>query len=460
MWDLLIQNGTVVNPEGQMKADIALQGEKVVAVGKLQNMQARQIIDAQGKWVLPGMIDSHAHIQTGVGERRSGDTYYTGSIAAACGGTTSFVDFAFLNEGETPKIAMERKLREAENESVLDYSFHPCITSMDERSLAEIQYFLRNGFPSVKLFTVYRDTLMLEKEGIYEVLRMVAQEKGIALVHAESAEMIERNIADAIREKRTDARAHASCRPVITELEAMYGVYAMAKETGAPVIFAHMTTGQAADLFAYDEQGLLFGEVCPHYLVLDDSVYDRQDGYNYICSPPIRGEKDRKALWEMIEKGYVYMINSDHTDYSKAQKEKYKDFFPNVPNGLPTIETRGMVFFSEAVVKRGMPAERFVELTSTNAARLMGLYPRKGVIRPGSDGDIIIVAPEERYQMKAADMHMATDFCPYEGMEMTGKVEYTIAGGEVIIDHGKFTGTDRRGKLMSREKPMIRFKEK
>ena len=455
MWDLLIKNGTVVNSWGRMKADVAVSDGKIAAVGDLQDMQAKKVIDARGKYVLPGMIDSHAHIQTGVGERKSGDTYYTGSIAAAYGGTTSFVDFAFLNEGETPKTAMERKMKEAAGESVLDYSFHPCITSMDPRSLDEIHGFLQSGFPSIKLFTVYRGTLMLEKAGVYEVMKMIAREGGLAQVHAESADMIERNIADAIREGRTDARAHALSRPPVTELEAMYGVYAMARETGAPVILAHMTTGKAMELFRHAEKGLLFGEVCPHYLVLDDSVYDRPDGYNYICSPPIRGRRDREALWDMVEKGYVQLVNSDHTDYSKAQKERHKDYFPDVPNGLPTIETRGMVFFSEGVVKRGISLERFVDLTSANAAKLMGLYPRKGVIRPGSDGDLVVIDPNVHYHMEAAAMHMATDFCPYEGMEMTGAVDCTIAGGAVIIENRKFTGTDRKGKLMERSKPLI-----
>lgn len=455
MWDLLIKNGTVVNSSGRMKADVAVLGGKIAAVGDFHDGQADKVIDAEEKYVLPGMIDSHAHIQTGVGERKSGDTYYTGSIAAAYGGTTSFVDFAFLNEGETPKTAMERKLKEAEGESVLDYSFHPCITSMDPQSLEEIHQFLKNGFPSIKLFTVYRGTLMLEKAGVYRVLQMIAQEGGIALVHAESADMIERNIADAVRAGRRDARAHADSRPPITELEAMYGVYAMAKETRAPVILAHMTTGKVMDLFRQAEKGLLFGEVCPHYLVLDDSVYDRPDGYNYICSPPIRSSQDREALWDMVDKGYVHLINSDHTDYSKSQKERHKDYFPDVPNGLPTIETRGMVFFSQAVVKRGMSLERFVDLTSANAARLMGVYPRKGVIRPGSDGDLIVIDPKARRRMEAQSMHMATDFCPYEGMEMTGAVDCTIAGGEVIIEDRKFTGTAHRGRLMERNKPQI-----
>ncbi len=455
IWDLLIKNGTIVNSTGSFQADLAIAKDKIAAVGQLEEGLAERVIHADGRLVMPGMIDSHAHLETGVGESKSKDTYSSGSIAAAYGGTTSFVDFAFNNEGEKPADSMKRKLKEAKGNSVLDYSFHPCINSMDEESLGDIHHFLKNGFPSIKMFTVYRDSLMLEKQGIYEVLKLVAKEQGIALIHAECADMIERKIADAISAGKTLPKDHAACRPVISELEAMYGVLAMARDTKAPVIFAHMTTGESRALLERTDGAKLFAEVCPHYLVLDEEVYERADGYNFICSPPIRGAKDREKLWELVCSGHVQMINSDHTDYHSRQKKKYADYFPKVPNGLPTLETRGMVFFSEAVVKRGMKAERFVELTSANAAKLMGVYPAKGVLAPGSDADVIIVNPECSYTMRAADMHMQTDFCPYEGLEMTGKVEYTIAGGEVLIENGVYAETGHRGKLIKRGKPRL-----
>ena len=454
-WDLIIKNGILVNAAGTVRADLAVKEEKITVIGDLEETEGAKVIDASGKLVLPGMIDIHAHIQTGTGENKSRDNYRDGSIAAAYGGTTSFVDFAFNNEGEKPRDAMERKLKEAAGNSVLDYSFHPCINSMDKGALEDICYYLRNGFPSVKLFTVYRGILMLEKKGIYEVLKMVAREQGIAMIHAESAELIERNIFDAVKEGRTTPKDHAGCRPVISETEAMYGILAMAAQTKAPVIFAHMTTGESRAILERTDGAKLFAEVCPHYLVLDQSVYEREDGYKYVCSPPIRPSADREKLWKLIEDGYVQIISSDHTDYSLEQKERHKDYFPDIPNGLPTIESRGMVFFSEAVVKRGMPMERFVSLTSTNAAKLMGVYPRKGVLQPGSDADIIIVNPRQEYSMRALDMHMQTDYCPYEGLSVTGKVDCTIAGGEVLIENSRYTGNARLGNLMKREKPMF-----
>lgn len=455
MWDLVIKNGIIVNSTGRVRADISISSGKIAAIGNLDEADAARVINAQGNYVIPGMIDSHAHIESGTGEMKSGDTYYSGSIAAAYGGTTSFIDFAFNNEGEKPGDAMRRKLREAEGESILDYSFHPCINSLDDRSMDDVRYYLRNGFPSVKLFTVYRGTLMLEKQGIYKVLQMVKEENGIALIHAESADMIERSIADAVALGRTTPKDHAVCRPVITELEAMHGILAMAQDTGAAVIFAHMTTGRAKGLFGRAGDARLYAEVCPHYLILDEAVYENEDGCNYVCSPPMRGWEDRESLWDMVMSGEVSMVNSDHTDYSVEQKTRYKNFFPKIPNGLPTIETRGMALFSEGVVKRGMSMERFVELTSTSTAKLMGIYPQKGVLQPGSDGDIVIINPETKYVMRAEDMHMATDFCPYEGRTMTGRVEYTIARGDVLIADGTYTGSPHRGNLLKRSAPAV-----
>jgi len=454
-WDLIIKAGTIVNNSGSIRADLAVKKGKIAAIGYFGHMENIKSIDANGKLVLPGMIDAHAHIQTGVGEAKSKDNYLNGSIAAAYGGTTSFIDFAFNNEGEKPKNSMERKLKEAAGNSILDFSFHPCINQLDMESLEDIRYYLRNGFPSVKLFTVYRNSLMLEKKGIYEVLKIVAEENGISLIHAEEADIIERNISDAIESGKTLPKNHAESRPVISEIEAMYGILAMSAETKAPVIFAHMTTGASRAVLERRDGAKLFAEACPHYLVLDERVYEQEDGYNYVCSPPIRSASDREKLWQLIKDGYVQMINSDHTDYSSEQKKKYCNYFPKIPNGLPTIETRGMVFFSEAVMKRGMPVERFVALTSANAAKLMGLYPRKGVLQPGSDADIIIVDPDRKYIMRASDMHMQTDFCPYEGIQMRGKVEYTIAGGDILIENGIYTGKAHTGKLLKRGKPIL-----
>ena len=457
MLDFIIKNGFVVNADRAEKTDIAVKDGIIVALGDAASFaEAKQIVDAEGMYVFPGMIDSHAHIaSTGV-EFNSLDDYPSGTVAAAYGGTTTIVDFSFLKEGETPKMALDRKLAEAENNCYVDYSFHPCINKADPQHYAEIREMLRNGFTSVKLFTVYRGSLMMEKEGVYEVLKMVAEENGIALVHAESADMIEHNISEAIKSGRTTPWDHASCRPPITETEAMHGVVAIAEETKAPIIFAHMTTGQTRTLLQkYRGEFPVFVEVCPHYLTLTEDLYKGENGCYFVCSPPIRSKEEQESLWTLVEDGMVDLINSDHTDFSTAQKLAHKDYFPSIPNGLPTLEDRGVVLFSEGVAKGRISLNRFVDLTATKTAKLMGMYPRKGVIQPGSDADIVVFDPKAKRIRTAADHHMKTDYTPFEGMELTGKVVHTIVRGNFIIENGKFTGTSFRGKLIKRSAPVL-----
>lgn len=457
MLDFVIKNGCVVNSDKSEYVDIACKDGKIVAIGKMEQFsEAEKVVDAKGMYVIPGMIDSHAHIASTGKEFNSLDNYYSGSIAAAYGGTTSIVDFSFLKEGETPVKAFERKLSEARGNCVIDYSFHPCINKASEQYLGEIKEIIQSGFPSVKVFTVYRDTLMLEKPAIYKLLKIVKEENAIALVHAESAELIERNIQDAIRVGKTTPWDHAKSRPTITELEAMYGISAMVRETGAPVIFAHMTTGAARRLLEKVRSDMpIFTEVCPHYLTLTEDKYRGKDGCNFVCSPPLRSDDERKGLWALVQDGLVDMVNSDHTDYSSAQKRKHADYFPDIPNGLPTIENRGIVLFSEGVKKNKISINKFVDLTSTKAAKLLGMYPNKGVLRVGSDADITIIDPNATYTYTAEKHHMITDYSPFEGMEMTGKVMHTIVRGNFIIAEGNYTKSEFRGELMKRTAPVI-----
>ena len=458
MLDLIIQNGLVVNADRSEKIDVAVKDGKIVAFGNAEFFpRAEKVIDASGMYVLPGMIDSHAHIASTGAEFNSLDDYHCGTIAAAYGGTTTIVDFAFLKEGETPLTALERKLAEAEGQCYIDYSFHPCINRAEPQYYSEIRELLRSGFPSVKMFTVYRGSLMLEKAGVYEILKMVAEENGISLVHAESADLIEHNIAAAVAAGRTTPWDHAMSRPPVTEVEAMYSVVSMVAETGAPIIFAHMTTGQSRRLLEMNRGVLpVFAEVCPHYLALTEAVYRGEDGCNFVCSPPIRSQAEQDGLWSLVEDGLVDVINSDHTDYSTAQKVKYKDYFPSIPNGLPTIEDRGVVLFSEGVAKGRISVNRFVDLTATKTAKLMGLFPNKGIIQVGSDADLVVFDPSFKQVRSAKHHHMCTDYSPFEGMELTGRVVDTIIRGNLVIENGAFTNPNFRGELVRRSSPILK----
>jgi len=455
--DLVIINGTIVNSGGSEKADVAVKDGKIVGIGLATAFgEASAVIDASGMYVIPGMIDSHVHIANKTGKFPSEGTYYEGTLAAAYGGTTSIADFAFMFPGESPVTAMERKLSEAAGNCLTDYTFHPYINGRTVGCKEEIRELLREGFRSVKMFTVYRETHMLPKADLYDILKMVAEENGISLIHAECADIIEANIARFTEAGMTAPLYHARSRPPISETEAMYGVLAMARSTGAPVIFAHMTTSEGRQMLTEAKRNTpVFSEVCPHYLALSEDCYSGGEGYKYVCSPPIRSRCDREGLWKMLSDGLVDIISSDHTDYSAEMKAKSKDFFPGIPNGLPTVENRGVVLYSEGVAKGRITMERFVELTSSKAAKLMGLYPRKGILAVGSDADIVVFDPNPEYALRAADMHMHTDYSPYEGMEVTGRVHSTILRGTPIINVGRFTGTAKRGELLVQTAPIL-----
>lgn len=457
MLDLIIKNGWVVNATHSQQTDIAVKDGKIVAMGQASLFpEAEKTVDADGLWILPGMIDTHVHMYKRFGASPSQDNYYDGTIAAAYGGTTSIVDFGFPYGDETPAQAMQRKLDEIKGQSVIDYSFHSNLTKANEENYGQIRELIQQGFPSVKMFTIFNYGRMLEKAGIYEVLRIIAKENGLAMIHTESADLIDRYIADTVAKGHTLPIDLAKTRPPITELEALYALISMVEDTGAPTIVAHMTASGAAPAIAQAKHAMpLFIECCTHYLTLDESVYQRPDACRYTCVPPMRDLANQAKLWDMVNQGLIDVISSDHTDFSSEQKDSHKDDFTKIPNGLPGIETRGIVLFSEGVSKGRITPNRFVEITSAKAAKLMGVYPNKGVIQVGSDADFAILDPKAKYTIHAKDHHMQTDYAPFEGMEMTGKVVHTVSRGAFVIENSVYTNTQHRGQLLKRTGPIL-----
>lgn len=452
-FDLVLARGQVVWPERTMAADVAVKGGKIAAIGQPGLFaDADRVIDISGKYLLPGLIDSHLHINLPLGEFTTRDSWLEGTTAAAFGGVTCLVDFAIPNPGELPLAAFERRLGEAENNAVIDYGLHACTSRADEKALAEIPRLIDMGAATIKMFTVYRGLVMLDYGEVRAVLNEVAKHGGLAAFHAEDAAIIEYEIQRFVGEGLTSPRYHALSRPAAAEVSAMQVLSELLRETGAPGFFVHISSGDAERVLleAWDAGVALYGETCPHYMLLTDAVYDRPDGHNFICSPPVRSARHGDALWDMVSSGMIQMINTDHCCYDSTQKAKYANDFPKAPNGLPGVETRLGLLYSEGVRKGRITLGQLVALTSTNTAKLMGLFPTKGTIQVGSDADLVVLDPELERSISAADLHMQTDYTPFDGMQVTGWPVLTISRGNVIVEEGSFTGSRSRGRYIPR----------
>jgi dihydropyrimidinase len=454
MLDLLIRNGTLVSADGQSRADLAIKDGRIVAVGDASVFpEAERTLDASGQLVMPGFVDVHVHFNQPVGDVRTNDSWLEGTRAAAFGGTTTVVDFALPSPHETPLACVERRLAEAAPEAVVDYGVHACYTqaTTNQRSLAELPELIRMGIPSVKLFTVYRDMFMASTADILGVLHALAG-AGIAAVHAENAPIVEQLTADFVAAGQLGPRYHALSRPHVAEVEAMESVLALARETHTPLYFVHMSARQARGVLERARaDGVQVGaEVCPHYLVLNQEAYDRPDGQNYVCSPPVPSAEDSAELWAMLADGTVTNVSSDHCCFTLAQKQLGAHDFTRTPPGLPGVETRASVLYSEGVGRGRISASRFVQLVATAPAQLVGLWPRKGHLGVGADADVVIFDPSCDWIAHASELHMATDFTPYEDLPVRGKPTTVVSRGEVLVADGAFSGAPGRGQFVPR----------
>ncbi|MDQ0221191.1 dihydropyrimidinase [Peribacillus cavernae] len=459
MLDTIIKNGTVVNADSSLKVDVGIKNGEIVQIGHSDYFpEARINIDASGMEVYPGMIDSHVHINLKLGEFTTLDSFSQASKAAAFGGTTTLIEFAIPYEGETPIDALVRRMSEANEESYVNYSFHGCFTDSNLNQLGQVKELIQSGIPSIKMFTVYDNSVRINKGGIYDILKKISQYDGLALFHAENNDIINRAINNYVNNNQLSPIYHAKSRPPIAEAEEVASLLALLEETEAPGLFVHMSTGKVREILQHYKQVKklpIFTEVCTHYLSLEEDIYNEDKGHLYICSPPIRANAEKDMLWEMVSENLIDVVNSDHCCYDSLQKDKYSDYFPSAPNGLPGIETRGIVLYSDGVQTRRLTREKFAALTSTNVARTMGMYPRKGRIGVGSDADIAIVDPTSTQRITADNLHMQTDYTPFEGKLLKGKVAHTLVAGHQVIADGQLSSETRFGSFVKRSKPMM-----
>ena len=454
----LIRNGTVVTATDLYRGDVFIDGEKIAAVGtKLpDSMTADRTIDASGRYVIPGGIDVHTHLDMPFGGTTSADDFASGTIAAAHGGTTSIVDFAIQYKGQTLREAWDAWMKKADGKAAIDYGFHMIITDLPDAVEREMDVLVAEGVTSFKLFMAYRGVLMLDDGSIFRALLRTAHNGGTICMHAENGDVIDVLVKRALAEGKTEPKYHALTRPPRAEAEATHRAIALAEMAGVPLYVVHLSAAEALEqvTLARDRGLPAYAETCPQYLFLSYANYEEPgfEGAKYVMSPPLRAKGNEEKLWRGLAGNDLQAVSTDHCPFCmKEQKELGRGDFSRIPNGAPGIETRMSLLYDGGVRTGRIPLNRFVELTSTSPAKIFGLFPKKGTIAPGSDADLVIFDPEKKHVLSARTHHMRVDYNPYEGREVTGKAETVLSRGRVIIDNGQFVGKPGAGSFLKRQ---------
>lgn len=442
MSTLLIRNGTVVTATDQYQADVYVRDEKVIAIGEQLDFPADRVIDAQGCYLIPGGIDAHTHMELPFMGTYSSDSFYSGTLAGLHGGTTTIIDFAIQTQGDSLANAVQAWHEKADGHAVGDYAFHIAVTDFNDNTKAEIPSIINeHGINSFKTFMAYKGALMVDDGQMIQLMQELVKHGGILTTHAENGDMVEQLVKQFLAEGKTEPRYHVLSRPPICEAEASGRVMDLAHHTGSALYIVHMTCEEALNKvrLATQRNQKVHVETCVQYLLLDDSLYfqDGFEGSKVVMSPPLRKPKDQDALWAGMRQNLVHVVATDHCPFCMAQKEMGLNSFAKIPNGAPGVEHRMELMFSEGVLKNRISLNKFVEVTSTGAAKIFGLFPRKGTIAVGSDADIVIFDPAQKHTISAATHHMNCDYSSYEGWEVQGKCRSTILRGKVVIDEGQ-----------------------
>ena len=449
MHDMVVRGGSVVTPLAVVSADVGVAGGKIAAVGP--DLVGREAIDARGMLVLPGVIDAHTHMALPVAGTRSSDDFATGGIAAACGGVTTIVDFTVGSAGSSIPNAIERRLETAA-ECPIDYALHAEVIGWDPEDAWEFTEAMQRGVTSFKFFTAYESSGRRTPPSVMrKAFEILSDLDATAVVHAEDEGLIEsihkRLAPDQLGEMRTLARA----RPDLCEQLAIMHVGRLAMETGCRVHIVHVSSGLglAAVREAKEKGAQMTAETCPQYLVLTADSYERMDGHLFAASPPLRTPMDRKLLWAGLRDHDLDLVATDHCPFTREQKTWHGSFL-DLPYGLPGVETLLPLVYSEGVAKGSLQPSDLARLLCEGPARVHGLYPDKGAIEVGADADLVVFDPDAAWEISAADLHMNTDFSPYEGWRVTGRVLTTISRGDVVYADGRPTARPGRGHYLVR----------
>lgn len=450
----LIRNGTVVNAASRVVADVLVEDERVAAVAPAIGAAADRTIDASGLYVLPGGVDVHTHLDMPLGPTlRTSDDFTTGTIAAACGGTTTIVDYATQWPGGSLHAALDAWLARADGRAAIDFGFHMGISDLTPQVEAEMDALVKAGVPSFKVFMAYPGRLMLDDGAIFRVLRGATASGGLVCLHAENGPVIEVLVHEALRAGQTAPRFHARTRPAALEAEAVRRGIALAALAGARLYVVHLSSGVALQAVGEARaRGLaVYGETCPQYLFLSDACYHGAplDAARFVVSPPLRGEGCVAELWRGLAAGILDVVATDHCPFRLEDKARGCDDFTRVPNGAPGIEPR-MLLMYDAVCEGRLSMERFVEVTAAAPATIFGLHPRKGAVAAGSDADLVLLDPGGTTEVSAATHHMRVDYNPYEGRRLRGAIRMVLARGGVLVEDGRFVGKTGHGQFLRR----------
>src|SRR5437588_367813 len=454
----LLTNGRIVTATDDFHGDILIDDEHITAVGRpgtFAGLHTDVLLDAAGKYIFPGAIDVHTHMELPLPTTVASDDFATGTIAAACGGTTTILDFANQQRGHSLAEALEAWHAKARGKAVIDYGFHITITDLAAAPEAAMDDMIAAGVTTFKLLMAYPNTFMVDDETIYRVLRRSARLGGLVMVHAENGIVIDLIIREAVAAGHTAPMYHALTRPAILEGEAAQRAITLATLAEAPLYVVHVSCAHSLHAVAAARaKGLpVWGETCPQYLYLNDGCYAAPgfEGAKFVCTPPMRRISDNEALWLGLQRHELQVVSTDHAPFNFAgQKELGRHDFTKIPNGLPGVEHRVMLMY-DAVHTGKISLQHFVDLVATMPAKLFGLFPRKGTIAPGSDADLVIFDPQRAMTITAAAQHQRVDYTPYEGMHVQGVPDTVLLRGRVMLQNGEYVGGKGGGQYLHRK---------
>lgn len=456
-----INNGRIITASEDFIADIYIDKEQVTAIGRDLPMKADKVIDARGKYVIPGAIDPHVHMELPFGGTQSSDDFRSGTIAAAFGGTTSLIDFAIQYKGQTLTQGVDAWHAKAEGKCAIDYSFHLAITEMEDRHIGEFRKIMDSGVTTFKLFMAYPGVFMIDDATMFRVMKAAGDAGGLTLVHAEAGVVIEELKNRLLAEGKTAPNFHALSRPPVTEADGTQRAVKIAETAGAPVFIVHVSCAASLEpiVVARDKGLPAYGETCTQYLFLsyDNYLEPGFNGAKYVMTPPLRSKSDQPVLWKALKLGYLQEVSTDHCPFHlKGQKELGINDFTKIPNGAPGVEDRLAMIYQGAVIERGFSLNKWVEITSTASAKMFGMFPRKGTIAAGSDADIVVFDPTREQVRSAKTHHMNCDYNSYEGTKINGVVDTVLLRGKTIIENNQYLGRPGEGQFIKRG-PCVRL---